>query len=597
MARIPEQTIDRIRDAADILDVVSDYVQLKRRGRNWFGLCPFHQEKTPSFSINQDKQIFHCFGCGKGGNAISFIMEVERLDFVAALKQLAERTGIDVQLTSDSDPREKALVQQIMDLYELAASRYQQALAGADGAPVRDYLQKRGITPETWSRFRIGYVPDKWDDLLKSFNTKDFSREALNQSGLFIAGDRGPYDRFRGRIMFPICNATGKVLAMAGRVFGTEEQAKYINSPETPLYHKSEVLYGLHLAKQALREAGQSIIVEGYLDLIQLHQAGITNVVAVSGTALTDRHARELRRYGNRVILAYDGDNAGVQAAVRGGYTLLQVGLDPRIVELPVDLDPDDWVQQEGPQPFRTAVEEALPLLEFQQRHFPGDLRQTGDLRRFLDDTLRELAPIRDPLTRELLLKQLAELSGVDERRLHQTLEAIPVRRPQDKDPALPKLGLVIEPTRSHRAQMALIRLAFEEHQDVLNLLADEVRPELFNHPALRQIWELIRPLLATGTIPDPGQLVSRLPDPDLQQLLSGLLIQAEERTDQLSLAIDCLTVLYRESLQDRIEARRRDLKTAEQGTGQPPEDLLEEVAALQRSLTELGHQFDKYRA
>ncbi|MCH7575802.1 MAG: DNA primase [Candidatus Marinimicrobia bacterium] len=598
MARIPEQTIDRIREAADVLDVVSDYVQMKRKGRNYFGLCPFHQEKSPSFSVNQDRQIFHCFGCSRGGNVFSFIMEIERVDFVEAVKRLGEKTGIEVELSGAVDPKRKALVQQIMDLYERATSIFAKTLAGQEGSSARSYLHDRGFTDDTIELFRIGYVPDRWDHLLKLAGTKDFSNEALNQSGLFMAGQKGPYDRFRGRIMFPIANASGRTVAMAGRVFGTDDAAKYMNSPESPIYHKGEVLYGLSHARQAIREKEQTIIVEGYLDLIQLHQAGITHVVAVSGTALTERHARELRKLTPNVFLAYDGDAAGIQAAVRAGYTLLQGGLDPRIVALPGDTDPDDWVKQAGPSPFLAAVQGGSPLLDFQRKHFSGDLRQTGDMRRFLDEALRGLAPIADPLVKELHLKRLAELTGVSEAHLHRSIEALPKIAPRQSETGPDELKVIlVEPTRSHKAQMTLIRLAFQDHIEVLNLLVDEVTPELFTHAALKRIWELLGPTLADATIPEVGQVMTRLPDQAHQQLLSGMVMAGDESGDLLSLAIDCLTALYRDSLQSRIEERRLDLRAAEQGAGVPSQDILKEVAALRQSLTELSHQFDKYRA
>jgi DNA primase len=276
----------------------------------------------------------------------------------------------------------------------------------------------------------------------------------------------------------------------------------------------------------------------------------------------------------------------------------MRAGLDPRIVELPEDLDPDDWVRSEGPEPFNRAVDNALPLLEFHHRHFSGDLTTTGDLHRFIETALRELAPIRDRLVRDLNIKQLAELSGVDERRLHETMQTLPrLSNRQDEAQAAPARAAIIEPTRSHKAQMALIRLAFQEHEDVLNLLVDEVTPELFLHPVLRQIWDLAGPMLKAGTIPEASQIMSRLPDPSIQQLLSAMLMEDDRETDRLALAIDCLTRLYRDQLESRIEARRRDLKAAEKATGSPPPELLQEWTDLNQSLAELGHHFDKYRA
>ena len=607
MARIPEETIARIRDAADILDVVSGYVQLKRRGRNHFGLCPFHQEKTPSFSVNQQKQIFHCFGCGRGGNAISFVMELEKLTFVEAVQRLGDRVGIPVELSGDGDPRKKATVQQIFDLGELASEHFQKNLRGPAGAHVRAYLKERGISETTQALFKLGYAPPGWQNLHASVGQHKFSQEALKQSGLFGDGERGAYDRFRSRIMFPISNIAGRVVAFAGRVFESDDPAKYMNSPETPAYHKGEILYGLALTRGAIRDQEAAIIVEGYLDLIQLYQAGIKNVVAVSGTALTDRHARELRKLASNIVVAYDGDAAGVQAAIRGGYTLLRNGLSPRVAELPTDVDPDDWVRREGAGPFLQAVEAALPLLDFHLSHFQGDLQQPGDLRRFLDESLQELAQVRDPLVREIHLKTVGELTGISERALHEALQRLPrsgagpgladQAAAGDSTPA-------VEPTRANKAQMTLIRLAFEDNSAVLNLLVDRATEQLFTQPLLGALWKAVAPALEQELIPDPGTLMDQLGSDAERQLLSQILMAAElpggddtrAAVDLMSLAIDCLTTLQRETLLAQIEQRRRALREAEQQTEQPPTEIVSEVAAMQRELASLGDQFDKYR-
>ncbi len=605
MARIPEETINRIRDAADILDVVSGYVQLKRRGRNWFGLCPFHQEKTPSFSVNPQKQIFHCFGCGKGGNAISFVMELEKLEFVEAVQRLGERYGIPVELSGTTDPRKKATVQQVLDLCELAADIYRENLQSDAGAKVRAYLKQRGVTDASQALFKIGYALPGWDNLLKAVGTQKFTQEALNQSGLFASGDRGPYDRFRSRIMFPITNVAGRVVAFAGRVFESDDTAKYINSPETPVYHKGEILYGLSLTRSHIRDQETAIIVEGYLDLIQLYQAGIKHIVAVSGTALTERHARELRKLTGNIFLAYDGDDAGIRAAIRGGYTLLRGGLSPRVVNLPPDLDPDDWVQKEGPGPFLKAVEAAAQLLEFHLAHFQGDLKETGDMRRFLDEILQELAQVQDPLVRELHLKRVADLVSIDERRLYEVLQRIPRARIRDEgDEAQPEKGrVIIEPTRSNKAQMALISLAFHDNDRLLNLLLDHTSDELFTHPVLKNIWRVVVTALRQGTIPEPGGIMDKLSADEERQVLSQALMSeetaagdTEQAGDVMPLAIDCLTTLHRDALQRQIDERRQDLRRAEQQSGQPPAEVVAEVAALQRQLAGLGEQFSKYR-
>ncbi len=600
MARIPTETIDRIRDAADIVDVVGDYVQLKRKGQNWFGLCPFHQETAPSFSVNQKKQIFYCFGCGKGGGVFNFIMEVDKLDFVEAVQRLGQKVGIPVELTGHDDPRQKATVQQIFELYERATELYQKNLNSSTGDKVCAYLTERGISEATRALFKIGYVPEQWEQLTKQIKGQGFSRQAVTRSGLFMEGEKGIYDRFRGRIMFPIANRSGRTVALAGRVFETDDAAKYMNSPETPIYHKSEVLYGLHLTRDFIRDNETVIIVEGYLDLIQLYQAGIKEVVAISGTALTDSHARELRKLTTAIYLAYDGDKAGIQAAVRGGYTLLRNGLNPKVVELPAGVDPDDWVKRDGPEPFRAAMKQALSLLKFQHKNYEGDLGDAGVLRRFLDDTLAELARIPDPLAQELALKQLSDLTGLDERRLQEVLANLRQRqrrRGAKGDSPAGTQPAIIEPTRINRAQQSLIQLAFSDDEDVLKLLAGKATPGLFTDPFLRQIWEQLHPLLTAGAKIEAAAFIEQLESEEERAFLSQILMGMEKSASNIVLAVDCLVVLNRDLLQQKIEVQRQELRQAEKAGEAPPLELLSEVARLQADLAGLEGKFQAFRA
>ncbi|MCF7903705.1 MAG: DNA primase, partial [Candidatus Marinimicrobia bacterium] len=307
MARIPEHTIEQIREANDIVDVVSDYVQLKRSGRNWFGRCPFHNEKTPSFSVSPDKQIYHCFGCGAGGNVINFIMEHERLEFISSVKLLADRANIQI-IIDEAEPRKKDDRASIYNMHEKACRVYEKQLNEGSGKAARSYLLKRGLTEETLKTFRVGFAPDTWDTVTLEMMKLGLSKEILNRSGLLMSKDRGGYyDRFRNRIMFPISDINGKVQAFGGRIFGEAEGAKYMNSPETPIYHKGRTLYGLNLTRDVIRDTREAILVEGYMDLIRLHQEGFQNVVAGTGTAFTSDQAALVKRFADKVFVCYDG--------------------------------------------------------------------------------------------------------------------------------------------------------------------------------------------------------------------------------------------------------------------------------------------------
>ena len=334
MARVPEETIERIRNTADIYDVVAQYVDLKKRGRNFFGLCPFHSEKTPSFSVAPDKQIYHCFGCGAGGNVFSFIVEHEKISFIEAVKQLGHKYGIQVEY--QSGPSNK-IFSSLYELHDIAVKLYHNILFSENGKAALEYLHNRGLNDDTIKTYHIGFAPDSWDTLSNTIKTSSFKDNVYEKTGLFIKTDRGWRDRFRSRIMFPIYHQSGKAIAFGGRIFNNDDPAKYLNSPETPLYRKSEVFYGLHKTRDSIRKFSTAVLVEGYTDFLQLVQLGIPNVVALSGTALGNNHASQIRKFASKVYLAYDGDEAGINATLRAGYVLFQAGVEPLVIPIPND--------------------------------------------------------------------------------------------------------------------------------------------------------------------------------------------------------------------------------------------------------------------
>ena len=315
MARIPQETVDRVRDTADIIDVVSQVVDLRRRGANFFGLCPFHDEKTPSFSVAPAKQIYHCFGCSNGGNVFSFLMEYQKLTFPEAVKTLADRYNIPIEYERGRD--DSTTYSNLYEIHEQATKLYMDNLYSPRGEQALNYLKERGLSEDILKQFRIGFAIDSWDQLNNYVNVNELSKDEVMKSGLFTQTDKGTFDRFRSRIMYPIFHPSGKVIAFGGRVFESDDPAKYLNSPETPLYQKSNVFYGLQASRDAIRKLGYAILVEGYMDFLQLYQAGIHPVVCVSGTAFTQRHAWQLSKFTQKIILLYDGDDAGGTAAVR----------------------------------------------------------------------------------------------------------------------------------------------------------------------------------------------------------------------------------------------------------------------------------------
>jgi DNA primase len=367
---IPPDKLEQIRAASDIVDVIGGYVPLKRAGANFTALCPFHKEKSPSFNVNPHKQIFHCFGCHKGGDVFTFVKDYENIPFPDAVRRLAERAKIPLDFEQTPGAQEsRHLKDTLLQIHEQITQRWQSALTNdAAGQIARDYLAKRGVAEEAIKLFRLGYAPDLWDDTVNWAKSKSHDLALVEKAGLIIRKEGADhfYDRFRGRLMFPICDEQGRVIAFSGRVLsGDEKAAKYVNSPETPIFTKSKVFFGLDKSKRAVLDAGFALVCEGQLDLIACFMAGVQNVVAPQGTAFTEQHARIIKRYVDEVVLCFDSDNAGQNAAVRSLDSLLASGLAVRVAIVPAPHDPDSFIKEFGADAFRALVAQADGFFDY----------------------------------------------------------------------------------------------------------------------------------------------------------------------------------------------------------------------------------------
>ena len=366
---IPPATLEQIRAASDIIDIVGGYIPLKRAGSNFTALCPFHREKTPSFFVNPNKQTFHCFGCHKGGDVFTFVKEYENINFMDAVRRLAERAKITLEFENNPGQQQARHIKDtLLQIHEQITQRWQAALANdANGQMARDYLNKRGVSEEAIKLFRLGYAPDAWDDTVNWAKSKSYDLSLVAQAGLILEREGGGYyDRFRGRLMFPICDEQGRVVAFSGRVLsGDEKTAKYVNSPETPIFTKSKIFFGLDKSKRALLDAKSAIICEGQLDLMACFMAGVKNIVAPQGTAFTTDHARILKRYVDEVVLCFDSDNAGQNAAVRALDGLLAAGLAVRVAVVPAPHDPDSFIKENGGDAFQQLINRAEGFYDF----------------------------------------------------------------------------------------------------------------------------------------------------------------------------------------------------------------------------------------
>jgi len=431
MGTIPSETIEQIAAANDIVEVIGSYFPLKRAGANFKALCPFHQEKTPSFMVSPGRQTFHCFGCGAGGSVFRFVMDYEHTDFPSAVRKLATRVGITVvekRGAADEDRQHEAR-RTLLKLHGEAAEWFHENLIKREiGEPARQYLKQRGITAEIVKRWQLGYAPDEWDAFGTWARAGGYNARDLITSGLVKTKDetdsnqtsdvkpRASYDRFRGRIMFPIHNDVGEVIAFSGRLLKDEEgAAKYLNSPETPLFRKGSVLFGLHKSKRALIEARRAIVCEGQIDLISLFEAGITNVVAPQGTAFTENQARILKRFVDEVVLCFDSDAAGAKAAERSLDALLQNDLIVRVVELPPGEDPDSLVRREGKEKFESRVARAPDFFDYWiEREMQGaDVSSLGTKLQLARRLAETISRVHDPLMRGEVVNKASARLGV----------------------------------------------------------------------------------------------------------------------------------------------------------------------------------------
>jgi DNA primase len=423
---VGEDAVRLIKERLDIVDVVGDYVRLHKTGKNFKGLCPFHQEKTPSFIVSPDRQTFHCFGCGEGGDIFSFIMKIEGLDFREALEILARKAGVTLSVPSVSGKSEDK--RSLFDIMELSLLFYRTALKEPGGRIALHYLNKRDITPEDASMFELGWAPSSWDSLWSHLKKEKTSLKEALDCGLVIEGTKGVYDRFRGRIIFPIRDVSGKLLAFGGRVTDGDG-AKYINSPEGLLYSKRQNLYLLHVAKQEIREKKRAILVEGYMDAIRLHLSGYKETIASLGTALTEDQARLLKRFTDLCFICYDSDTAGQEATVRSMYVLQQCGLDVRVVGLPSGKDPDDLLSHEdGKALFNKSLNRALPLVLFHLSLRQSQLENPQTRRTAVEDLLQGFAQL-NPIDIAPYVPRVSAVLGVLPHELQLQLDSLRVAR------------------------------------------------------------------------------------------------------------------------------------------------------------------------
>lgn len=558
-----EDIISRVRDSIDIVDLISGYVSLRKTGKNHLGLCPFHSEKTPSFNVNPEKQLFHCFGCGVGGDAFKFLELQEGMNFPEAVKQLAARGGIPLPAESVSrkeDQRTEDERKALLTITADAAGWFRKELEGPAGGAARAYLNKRGVTDRIVQEFALGYARPEWDGLLRHLRQKGYAFGQMEKAGLIVKRSEGEgyYDRFRGRIIFPIRDISGRVIAFGGRVMD-DSLPKYLNSPETPLYSKSNVLYCLDKAKEPARQQKYFIIVEGYLDVIACHQYGAQNAVATLGTALTEGHLRLMRRFAQNLVLIFDPDPAGIKATIRGFDPLVEGGMKVNVVSLPDGDDPDIFFQKHGKQAFDEALKKSVKLMDFVHSsvvkigaNAPIDERM---------DTAKEMVmfieKIPDRNIQNYYIKKIIDALDIDEASFRQ--ERFIEKKTSS---TIREKGTIPAPKRRPQAEETLIHLMLKDAVFALRL-KDQMKPEDFTDPLFQRAAKRIISALDDQGRFDVGALL-REGDEELNHIISHYSMLEMVYDNPEKSCQDCVELIKQQDPEKKMKQIIRAIKEAE---------------------------------
>ena len=593
-------TREQIRAASDIVDVIGSYLPLKKAGANFTALCPFHKEKSPSLNVNPHKQIFHCFGCHKGGDVFTFVKEYENIGFMDAVRRLAERAKIPLEFENTPGAQEsRHLKDQLLDIHEQLTTRWQNCLANeAAGQLARDYLAKRGVSADAIKLFRIGAAPELWDDTVNWAKSKNFPLETVEQAGLIIKKEETGrhYDRFRGRLMFPICDEQGRVVGFSGRVLsGDEKTAKYVNSPETPIFTKSKIFFGLDKSKRAILDANCAIICEGQLDLIACFTNGVQNIVAPQGTAFTDQHARIIKRYCNEVVLCFDSDNAGQNAIVRSLDHLLAAELAVRVAVVPAPHDPDSFIKANGGEAFRSLVESAEGFFDYLLKRLLATNDATSDKGRLA--VLRGMAEALHKTGNSVLLDTHAQKTAL---RLGVAVDAVRkefskvkpqtavVRESEPDDSILAGEAEVEAPSRPSNHELHLLKILLL-HDNLAEWTAAHLDVHWLAHPLIRQIVDARLAAVGHSAWHGLAEFLGEVESPLLRSLITEAV--ADERplpNPEIQLA-DVTKKLRDQFFDQQISALTQKISSPETADAQKLEFLHEQQRLKQQKRSPLA--------
>jgi DNA primase len=579
MRRIAQETINRVLEEVDIFDVISQYVDLKKRGRNYFGLSPFRSETKPSFSVAPEKNMWYDFGSGQGGNAVQFLIEYEKISFSEAIRSLAEKHSIEI--IEVGNEQQSNLYDQLYEIHSLAYLFFSNNLKSSAGKKAIKYLNDRFFDKAIIEKFNIGYASDSWDLLYKELNQK-FDEEVIEKSGLFSNGKKGFLDRFRNRIMFPFYSPSGKVIGFSGRSLSDKEDVKYLNSPETLLFQKSKVFYGSYQTMPEIRKQNYVLLVEGQTDFLRLYEKGFKNVLATSGTAFSSKHANALGKYTNRVILTYDSDNAGVNAAIRTGYILLQNGFEVRVLDLGEGLDPDDYfkLKDNNKQTFRALIKNAVHPINFIINKKNILSLGASDRSKFLNECIEEIKLVKDVIVRNDLIKRLSSELGVVESEVMNRFEELkPKRRYAEKKEKDDQSSIRHYDSKSDKAQLEILKLLIHN-----SALAGKVTLSLLDNKLCYNIVKTIKEHSENYT--NVAQLLEFIGDsPEERNLVASLAVDVPEKDNEEVILADCIRALENISIQNEIDTIRNQIRIIEDNNQSLDTDLLRKLEDLRKKV------------
>lgn len=579
MRRIAQETINRVLEEVDIFDVISQYVDLKKRGRNYFGLSPFRSETKPSFSVAPEKNMWYDFGSGQGGNAVQFLIEYEKISFSEAIRSLAEKHSIEI--IEVGNEQQSNLYDQLYEIHNLAYLFFSNNLKSSAGKHAIKYLEDRFFDKAIVEKFNIGFASDSWDMLYKELNQK-FDNEVIEKSGLFSNGKKGFLDRFRNRIMFPFYSPSGKVIGFSGRSLSDNEDVKYLNSPETLLFQKSKVFYGSYQTMPEIRKQNYVLLVEGQTDFLRLYEKGFQNVLATSGTAFSSKHANALGKYTNRVILTYDSDSAGVNAAIRTGYILLQNGFEVRVLDLGDGLDPDDYfkLKENNKQTFRGLIKNAMHPINFIIMKKGILSLGASDRSKFLNECIEEIKLVKDIIIRNDLIKRLSSELGVVEAEVITRFEDLrPKRRYVDKTNKDGQPTIRHYDSKSDKAQLEILKLLIHNSS-----LANKITLSLLDNKLCYNIVKTIQD--NSGKYNNVAQLLEFIGDsPEERNLVASIAVDVPEKDNEQAILSDCIKTLENISIQNEINAIRNQIRIIEDNNESLDTDLLRKLEDLRKKV------------